>query len=462
MYPKGTNKIYSYMCARGSRVPGVDKTVFFGLTYYLKKYLMEPITQKDKDQFIKYVSANLGPEAVSPKILKDIDQLIEWGYLPLEVRAMPEGSELPLKVPYFTITNTHDDFFWLTNYVESLLSKCWDSCTAATTALRLRRLAEKYSDLTCDDNNHVDYQFHLFAYRGMSSEETAAITGAAHLLSFKGTDSIISLPFIDEFYGEWVGSASCAASEHSVHCSFGREHEFESYENLLEEYPTGILSAVSDSYNYWEVLTNFLPRFKDKIMSRDGKYVVRPDSAPKTPLEMICGDPEADPNSPEFLGSLEILWGLFGGTYNDKNYRVLDPHIGLIYGDAITYQMADNIFKRMEEMGFASSNVVFGCGSWTYQYVTRDSYNHAVKCTYVEIDGEPREVFKDPATGSFKKSAKGLLAVYKDTNDEFYLKDQCTSAEESSSDNLLKVVFRDGVLYNQQTFYEIRERLHAI
>ena len=773
MYPEGTTQLYSYMCSRGSRVDGVNKVVFFGLQYYLKRYLMEPITHKDKEQFIKYVRQMLGDAAVSPKILKDIDQLIEWGYLPLEIRALPEGSEIGHNIAMFTVTNTHPDFFWLTNFVETILSKCWASVTAATTSLRLRRLMLKYSDQTCDDNSHVDFQAHNFSDRGMSSVESAQISGAAHQISFLGTDNVCALPFLDEYYGGSEGY-SVSADEHSIVCSYGRDYEFESYVQLLDKYPVGILSLVSDTYDYFGVLTEFLPELKDKILSRDGKCVVRPDclddqskiltdsgwkyfkdlsnddlvaqvledktydfvkptriidqeyegdmyhitdfhgkidlmvtpdhrcvayrldgsefirpakdfkpttwerkklrspstnnhgdgiswyerfliavqadgcikkinkngsyyvsfdfkkerkhlrllnilnhlnfhyvvsyppsrggqsnfairvpstfsvyktfewvdtanlnyewandfieelkywdsnirnpgrfkydstvkenldkvelvaiaagkgvliseyqddrkeifsdvftahimddpyaggqsltktkvqykgriycvevpsgkilvkrnrgvcvtgnSSPKTPLEIVCGDPVAKYDSPEHIGTLELLWDIFGGTVNSKGYRVLDPHIGLIYGDAISYEMADKILTKMQEMGFASSNIVFGAGSWTFQYVTRDTYSHAIKASSVVVNGERRDIFKDPKTGKAKKSAKGLLAVYKDDKGEFYMKDQCTPEEVESPDNLMKIVFYKGITCNEQTFYEIRERLHA-
>lgn len=458
MYPKGTTKVYSYFCARNTRVPGIDKVVFFGMQYYLKKFFLDPITTKDKELFIKYVTAALGPDAVSPKILKDIDQLIEWGYLPLEIKALPEGSKVNLQVAMFTVTNTHPDFFWLSNFVETLLCHLWGTCTTATTAYRLRKLSEKHSQITCDNNDHVDFQFCDFSCRGQSSSESSCLVGAGHLLSFSGTDVMCALPTLETYYGGYTGF-SVYASEHSTSCAYGESNEFEYFETLLDLYPKGILSLISDTYDYFRVMTDFLPKLRNKIMSRDGKTVFRPDGG--DPEKIICGDPEADPNSPEYLGSLELLWGQFGGSYNSKGLRVLDSHVGLIYGDGIYYERAESIFNRMKEIGFASSNVVFGAGAFGYQYVSRDTFGFALKSSYVEVSGQGREIFKCPKTDLSKKSAKGLLAVYQDSRGHFYMLDKRSPEQEASQDNLLRTVFKDGVLYNEETFFEIRDRLHA-
>lgn len=230
--------------------------------------------------------------------------------------------------------------------------------------------------------------------------------------------------------------------------------EFEQYKRLITEvYPSGIVSIVSDTYDYWRVLTDYLPRLKNEIESRDGKLVIRPDSG--NPLHIICGDPNAPEGTPERKGSLELLWEIFGGTTNSKGYRVLNPKVGLIYGDSITPALCRDILYGMEAKGFASSNVVFGIGSFTYNYTTRDTYGMAVKATYCEVNGKPVEIFKDPVTdkGKMKKSAKGLIKVIYNDDGNIAMLDQQQSLEDSG---LLETIFINGHLVKPQSLSKIR------
>jgi len=236
---------------------------------------------------------------------------------------------------------------------------------------------------------------------------------------------------------------------------FGEIHQFKRL--ITEVYPSGIISIVCDTFDYWKVLTDILPKLRPYILNREGKVVIRPDSSPKTPLEIICGDPEAE--GAEKKGSLECLWETFGGHINSKGFRELDPHIGLIYGESISVDLQDKILSKMKEMGFASNNIVFGIGSYSFQYVSRDTYGFAIKSTYGEIDGKPVEIFKDPKTDNGeKKSLKGLVQVYKEGN-EFKVKDQCSWDEER--DGELKTVFRDGQLIRETSLNNIRERIDS-
>jgi nicotinamide phosphoribosyltransferase len=472
-YPPGTEKVYSYCCSRSSRVPNVNEVVFFGLQYYIKAYLMKPITYGNKDTFIRRVKYILGPDAVTPKLLKDIDQLIEWGYLPLRIKALPEGSRVPLGVAQFTIENTHPDFYWLTNFVETLLSKIWFTSTAATTASLVRELCDKYADFTCDNREHVKWQVHDFSARGQSSVESAGLAGAAHLLSFEGSDTMDGSCLLEDYYGELAGG-SVAATEHSVQClnafvnsngSHSKDEliqaEIKTLSRLLDVYPKGILSVVADSFHYWDYLTIVLPSLKDKILARDGKLVVRPDTSEKTPLEVICGDPEywGSGNDRKAMGSLRLLWDTFGGTINSKGYHILNSHIGLIYGEAITLDLLSKIFTRMEKMGFASSNLVTGIGSFAYTYVTRDTYGYALKATFGEVGGKEYEIFKDPIDDKKKKSAYGKVAVYKgDLGKGFFMIDGATDHQESN--NELKTVFENGKLLVEWTTSQVRSNLY--
>jgi nicotinamide phosphoribosyltransferase len=247
-------------------------------------------------------------------------------------------------------------------------------------------------------------------------------------------------------------------------CAGSKEDEIGTFRNLMETYPTGILSIVSDTWDLWKVCTEHIVTLKEEILARDGKLVIRPDSG--DPVEIICGKRWNDEQNPydenvdaAEKGVIELLWDVFGGTINEQGYKVLDPHIGAIYGDSITIDRAKQIFERLEAKGFASTNIVLGVGSFTYQYNTRDTFGFAMKATYVEINGEGREIFKDPITDDgTKKSATGLLSIYKNPIDQEYkLVDKCNWATEQAGE--LKCIYLNGQFYNETTLEKIRENL---
>ena len=292
----------------------------------------------------------------------------------------------------------------------------------------------------------------------MPGLEAAMTSGAGHLLSFTGTDTIPAIPFLEFFYGadvtkELVGG-SVPATEHSVMCAGGKDNELQTIERLLRIYKTGILSVVSDTWNLWDLITKLLPQVKEQIMGRDGKLVIRPDSG--DPVKIICGDPDGKTEE-ERKGVVELLWDIFGGAVNEKGFKVLDSHIGAIYGDSITLARAKAICEGLMAKGFAAQ-VVFGIGSYTYCYNTRDTLGLAMKATYVQIAGEKLAIFKDPITDDgLKKSNVGLMQVYKDVNGEYAVKDNCTPEEEAGGE--LQVIFENGKLVKFQTLAEIRARL---
>jgi len=298
--------------------------------------------------------------------------------------------------------------------------------------------------------------------RGLDSPDATITSGLGHLTSFNGTDSLPAIYGARRFYNEtgFVGG-SVPATEHSVMCAGGKEDEIDTFRRLLETYPKGILSVVSDTWDLWKVCTEHVVTLKDEIMNRDGKLVIRPDSG--NPVHILCGysgthgDKYVDPTTPEGKGVIELLWDVFGGTVNEQGYKVLDPHIGAIYGDSITIDRADEICERLEAKGFASTNVVLGIGSFTYQYNTRDTFGFAMKATYVEVNGEGREIFKDPITDDgTKKSATGLLCVT-DAFGEYQLTDKVSWDTEKRGE--LKTIYKDGEFYNETTLTDIRERL---
>jgi nicotinamide phosphoribosyltransferase len=462
-YPKGTEMVYSNLTARGTRFSGIDRVVVFGIQYFIKEFLIRQFNEnffnlpKEKviSQYKRRMDNALGKDSIQTDHL---ERLHDFQYLPLEIKALSEGTLCPLRVPFLTIKNTHKDFFWLTNFLETLLScALWHPITSATIAFEYRKMLTRFAKETSDIPEFVQWQGHDFSMRGQTSVESAITSGAGHLLSFTGTDTIPAIDFLEQYYlanceKELIGG-SVPATEHSVMCLGGSETEIETFERLITQvYPKGIVSIVSDTWDYWKVLGDIVPKLKEKILARDGKVVLRPDSG--DPVKILCGDPDAPVGSIPYKGTVEVLWDLFGGITNSKGYRQLDSHIGVIYGDSITWERAYQICNRLKEKKFASTNPVFGIGSYTYQYVTRDTFGFAVKATYGEINGKPVEIYKDPVTDDgVKKSAKGLLRV----NPDLTLSQQVTKSQEQ--DGRLRTVFFDGLLGKEETLMEIRNRL---
>lgn len=466
-YPEGTSLVYSNLTPRNSRVEGVNEIVFFGLQYFLKDYLIrqwnEGFFNKPKAEVIaqyrRRMDTSLGKDAIA---MEHIEALHDLGYLPLKIKALSEGTVVPMRIPVLTMVNTHPEFFWLTNYLETIISAVlWKPCTSATTALQYRKKFDEYVEKTGGIQELVGWQGHDFSFRGMSGLEDAVMSGAGHLLSFTGTDTVAAIDFLELFYNanaenELIGG-SVPATEHSVMCMGTENGEIDTFKRLINEvYPNGIVSIVADTWDFWQVITEFLPTLKSDIMKREGKVVIRPDSG--DPVKIICGDPEATPHSPAHKGAIQCLWEVFGGIITEKGFKQLDSHIGLIYGDSITLARQQAILSGLAQKGFASTNVVLGIGSFTYEYVTRDTFGFAMKATYGIVNGEPRAIFKSPKTDNgMKKSAKGLLQVYRDENGVLCLNDDCTPEEEENS--LLETVFLDGKLIKDQSLAEIRDRL---
>lgn len=465
-YPAGTTKVYSNWTPRGSRVPGQNEVVFFGLQYFLDEYLM---TRMNKDFFQRSLSevcreykslvdSYLGPNTIGTEHIAALHGL---GYIPLQFRALPEGTLCPMRVPCLTVENTHPDFFWLVNYFETLMSNVlWLPCTSATTAYRVRKMLDAAAAATGGDPAFVPWQGHDFSYRGLAGLEAAVLSGAGHLLSFTGTDTIPAIPFVQRYYPV-VGflAGSVPATEHSVMSAGGSESELQTFERLLNLYPTGIVSVVSDTWDLWHVLVNVLPQLKERILARNGKLVIRPDSG--DPADILCGNGVAEPEGmmyPARRGVIQLLWEIFGGTITPTGHKQLDPHIGAIYGDAINYDRAKEITERLAAKGFASTNVVFGIGSYNYQHVTRDTYGFAMKATWAEINGQGVDLFKTPVTDDgVKNSAKGRLAVLPVQGTLKCIEGADGMAEVAS---VLEPVWRDGHFIRKEGFDRVRRRLH--
>lgn len=493
-YPNGTQTIVSNFTPRGTRRDSVDRVVFFGLQYFVKKYLIQEWNDNFFDQpkekvlarFSRRINNYLGLNEVGTQHIEDLHDL---GYLPIEIYALPEGAVYNLRVPSLVIYNTNEKFFWVTNYLETILSTIiWGPCTSATTAFGYKKILSKFAMETVGNTDFVPFQGHDFSFRGMFGFEAAVMSGGAHLTSFCGTDTIPAIDWLEEYYNadatkEMVG-VSVPATEHSVACSTildfvnrvrVNSDGSETYDELMdladieyvkhlitEIYPTGIVSIVADSFDYWNTITNTAKNLKDVIMGREGKIVFRPDTG--DPVKVVAGYNDSDKikdrdfvTKEEWKGSIECLWEIFGGTVTEKGYKLLDEHVGLIYGDSITLQRANEICQRLKNKGFASINVVFGIGSYTYQYVTRDTDQYAVKATFAKVNDVDTNIYKKPKTGDgMKNSALGLVAVYKEGED-FVLKDQATWGEVHNC--AFEKVFSNGILYRDQSLSEIRNLL---
>ena len=518
-YPPNTQYIYSNLTPRQSRIPGVDEVIFYGLQYFIKEYLITGFNvgffnARKEDVVADYkrrMDSYLGEGSVKTE---HIEALHDLGYLPICIKAVPEGTRVPIGVPMLTIVNTKPEFYWLTNYIETLMSNVlWKPITSATIADIYYRNFLKYAEETGYDKSFIQWQGHDFSFRGMSGIEDALTSASAHLLSFTGSDTIPSVDFIERYYhGNCIKellAGSVPATEHSVMCAGGEVNELDTFKRLITEiYPSGIVSIVSDSWDFFNVLDNILPILKDDIMNRNGRVVIRPDSG--DPADIICGRRIVDltdriksvddmdnmdsvifsdgygrlvegtlyrlygkyyelktgkrqelervyPTSKE-LGAIESLYNTFGGHVNDKGYIEIDTHIGLIYGDSITIDRQLDILQRLKDKGFSANNLVLGLGSFTYEYVTRDTFGMAMKATYAVIDGKGIEIYKNPKTDSgFKKSAKGLLNVSSNKDGKLILKDQCTAEEEATG--CLRKVFQDGYMFAEDKFKTIRERV---
>lgn len=464
-YPKGTEVVTSNFTPRASRNPAVKSVVVFGLQYFLQEYLVERFYEDFFrqslgdviDEYRNEMDQYVGKDAIPTE---HIEQLHSLGYLPLEIRALAEGTLCPIRVPMLTITNTHKDFFWLTNQLETILSASfWLGCTSATMAYQYRTRFDSFNARCGTSPEFAKFQGHDFSFRGMSSLESAMISGAAHLTSFVGTDTIPAIQFVKKYYsGKNNGLIGCSvpATEHSVMCMGGKDNEIDTYRRLITKlYPSGIVSIVSDTWDFWSIMTTGIRELHDDITARDGKVVFRPDSG--DPVKIICGDPSASPNTPEWFGAYRLLWNEFGGS-NVGGHNILNEKVGLIYGDAITLDRQLEILSKLKEMGFAP-NIVLGIGSYSYQYATRDTYGFAMKATYGEVNGESREIFKEPKTDSGeKKSAKGRVAVYENGMGDLQLYDQCT--QQQADGGLLKPKFRNGQMISRVSLADIRSRLH--
>ena len=434
-YPAETTQIYSYFESRGG---DFENLTFFGLQYYLKEYLVgQVVTQAKIDQAEKLFAAHFGNENLFNKsgweyILKEHN-----GHLPVRIKAVPEGMVIPTHNVIMTVENTDPNCFWLTNFLETLLVQMWYPCTVATISRGVKSLITKYLEQTGDPST-IDFKLHDFGFRGVSSVEGASIGGAAHLVNFMGTDTVVALTFIQEYYNtDDMFGYSIPAAEHSTITSWGQAQEVDAYRNMLDQYPEGLVAVVSDSYDVYYACEKLWGEvLKEKILGRNGTLVVRPDSGVPKDVVLKC---------------VEILGDKIGFSVNEKGYKVLNPHIRVIQGDGVNYESIGEILENLKTHGWSADNVGFGMGGALLQKVHRDTQKFAFKCSCATVNGEDRDVFKDPVTDHGKKSKKGRLKlVYEHGQYQ-------TKAIHEAGEDILQTVFENGVILREIDFEEVKE-----
>lgn len=479
-YPPDLTRMVSYYTPRMSRLADTEKVTLFGLQAFIQEYLIDAFNEhffnrpypKVLEEYKRVLNATIGTSGVGQQ---RIEALYNLGYLPLQIRALPEGVRSDIKVPQIEISNTHPDFVWLVNSIETMLScTMWHTQVSAEVGYRYRQIVNKYVARTCDPDVIPAGLLGDFSMRGQESVESASKSSAAFCLSFLNTATVPAILWLEQHYNCDCEKDSVAygaiSTEHSVMCSnFAVDgDEITHIRRLLTEiYPNRNFSMVSDSYDYWNLVDNILPQLKDEILAHNGCISIRGDS----------GDPVDIVTKTVFK-----LWDIFGGTVNSKGYKVLNPHVKAIYGDSITPQRCEAVYDILEQNGFAVSNVTLGVGSFSMQCLetiveepteyckiakkyyapyTRDTFGIAVKATYAEDkNGAPIMIFKNPKTdsGSFKKSQRGCCRVCK-TEDGYTYEDNLTWAE-AQDDNELQTVFKDGKVIRLFTLNEVRQNLH--
>ena len=437
-YPENTRTVYSYLESRGGKY---KDTVFFGLQVYLKKYLEGIVLAKEMiDEAQAFCAEVFGTDYFNRA---GWDHILSQhgGRLPLRIKAVPEGTAVPIRNVLMTVENTDPKVPWLTNFMESLLLQaCWYGTTVCTNSNHIKRLIQQYADQTGGSVG----AFHLndFGFRGVSSMESSGLGGAAHLVNFMGTDTLEAIRYAKEYYKAGPCGFSVMATEHSTTTIYGRKGEVLAYDNFLNICPKGIVSIVADSYDIYHAVKEIFGRtLREKVLARDGRVVIRPDSGHPPKMSVQC---------------LEMLWEAFGGTSNEKGFKVLNPKVGVIYGDWMSYEMVDEVLMATTEAGYATcpENLVFGMGGALLQQVNRDTQKFAFKCCAADVGGEWRDVFKQPVTDSGKNSKKGRMKLVKVVGAHGFA--YATAPEDHPMPDVMETVFEDGVIKKEYTFDEVK------
>jgi nicotinamide phosphoribosyltransferase len=444
-YPAGTTGVYSYIESRGGRY---DRTVFFGLQAFIKEYLLEPITQADIDVADEILTAHGEPfnRAGWQYILDK-----HMGYLPVVIRAVPEGSVVPVRNVLATIENTDPECFWLTTWLETaLLRAVWYGTTVATQSYTIKQVIIDYLEKTGDPTT-IDFKLHDFGARGVSSLESAGIGGAAHLVNFMGTDTITGILFAREYYGAGIAGFSIPAAEHSTITSWGRDGEVDAYRNMLNQFakPGSILAVVSDSYDIYNAAEKLWgEELRQQVIDSGATVVIRPDSGDPVGVNRLL---------------VEILGQKFGYTTNSKGFKVLN-NVRLIQGDGINELTVRSILGAFMAMGWSADNIAFGMGGALLQIVDRDTQKFAMKASSACINGRWVDVVKDPITDAGKKSKAGRITLWQSGREYFSSVEKprtWTDYGVGDATEVLEEVYRNGRLVKEITFDEVRANAKA-
>lgn len=437
-YPPKTGKVVSYFESRGGRWPEV---VFFGLQYFLNQYLSGTrVSQAAIDEATTIVDEHIGRGIFNRHGWQHILSA-HAGRLPVRIRAVPEGTVVPVSNVLMTIENTCTFDYWLPNYLETLLVQTWYPSTVATLSREMKKVFLQSLRRT-GDPSLIDFKVHDFGFRGVSSVESAGLGGAAHLVNFQGTDTVRGIMLARAHYGATMPGFSIPAAEHSTITAWGRDYEVSAYENMLRQFPTGLVAVVSDSYDIMNAVTSLWgTKLKDQVLARDGVLVVRPDSGhPPTVVVDV----------------LNALGKAFGSTVNTKGFKVLNPKVRVIQGDGVDLDMLGSILYEMDANYWSADNLAVGSGGGLLQKLHRDVQKFAFKCSAVEIDGRIHDVSKAPVGDPSKASKAGLLKLVRVAGEY-----KTVDARVDPSPDELETVFENGTLMGAQKFDEVRARAAA-
>lgn len=437
-YPAGTERVFSYIESRGGIY---DRLVFFGLQGFIKSALLDPITQADIDEAAEIITAHGEPfnRMGWEYILKQ-----HGGRLPIEISAVPEGSIIPAKNILVSVLNTDPACYWLTTFLETaLLRAVWYPTTVATNSWTSKQIIRHYLEKNGDPTG-ISFKMHDFGARGVSSEESAGIGGAAHLVNFQGTDTVSGMLYARRYYSAGVCGFSIPAMEHSTVTSWGREREAEAYRNMVRQYgkPGALLACVSDSYDIFAACHMWGTELKQQVIDSGATVVIRPDSGDPALVVPECA---------------RILDSHFGHTVNNKGYRVLN-NVRIIQGDGIEHETIRKILWQLDSAGYSADNVAFGQGGALLQRLDRDTGKFAMKCSAIQINGEWRDVYKDPVTDLGKRSKRGLLALYQNAEGDYFTLTLDQSSKMTEMREVMRPVYRNGKLLVDQTFDLVRAR----
>ncbi|XP_028855317.1 nicotinamide phosphoribosyltransferase 2 [Denticeps clupeoides] len=441
-YPPNVNRVYSYFECRRRKDAQFNEVVFFGLQYLLKKYLTGPVITEEKIQEAKVFYQLHFKQAVFDE--EGWRQVLEKhdGRLPIRIKAVPEGKIIPRGNVLFTVENTDPDFFWLTNYIETMLVQMWYPITVATISREFKKILAKHLKATSGSLEGLDFKLHDFGYRGVSSQESAALGGAAHLVNFCSTDTVAGLLMAQRYYSCPMAGFSIPAAEHSTIISWGRSREKEAFERLLDQFPSGPVSVVSDSYDIFKACKYIWgDKLKERVMERseDSALVIRPDS----------GDP-----AETLIEVIKILEECFGSSLNSVGYKVLPSYLRIIQGDGIDLKSIEEILQKLSDEGWSAENVFFGCGSALLQKLNRDTLHCAFKCSYVESNGKGMDVYKQPVTDPSKGSKRGRLSLRRNSDGFIETVERGVGKPE---EDLLVTVFENGTILQEYSLDDIRK-----